>query len=266
MKQPLVSIIMGAYNCEDTISNCIKSILKQTYPNWEFIICDDCSTDNTLSIIKKFQEQDNRIIIIHNEENLRLAASLNKCLEIAKGKYIARMDADDESLPERIERQVNFMEKNKEFDVVGCSRIIFDEKGEKGIRKSIEFPNKNNLLKSTPFAHPTIMMKKEIYEKLGGYVSNNSTMRAEDLELWFRFYEKNYRGYNIQNPLYKYRETKKDFSKRSLKAAIQTSKVYWNGYKKINIPIYKRIYFLKPIIAALIPNYIMLKYHTRKLS
>ena len=266
MEQPLVSIIMGAYNCENTIESCIESILKQTYKNWEFIICNDCSTDNTLSILKDFQKKDNRIIVICNEKNLRLAASLNKCLKVARGKYIARMDADDISLPERLEKQVEFMEKNKDFDVVGCNRIIFDESGEKGIRKSIEFPNKEILLKGTPFAHPTIMMKKETYEKLGGYVSNKTTMRAEDLELWFRFYEKDYKGYNIQIPLYKYRETKKDFSKRDLKAAIQTSRVYWRGYKKIKIPIYKRIYFLKPIIAALIPNCIMFKYHTAKLS
>lgn len=264
--RPLVSIIMGAYNCETTLRNCINSIIMQTYENWEFIICDDCSTDNTLEIIKEYQKIDSRISVIQNEKNLRLAASLNKCLEVAKGKYIARMDADDESLPERIEKQVEFLENNKEIDVVGCNRIIFDDDGEKGVRKSIEKPDRNVLIKNTPFAHPTIMMKKEVYDRLGGYVSNKATMRAEDLELWFRFFENNFKGYNMQETLYRYREAKADYSKRSLKAGIQTAKVYLQGYKRLEIPVIKRIYFLKPIIASLIPNFILEKYHLKKLD
>lgn len=264
--KPLVSIIMGAYNCEKTITKCVNSIIMQTYKNWEFIICDDCSNDNTLTILKEYQKNDSRIIIIHNEENLKLAASLNKCLKIAKGKYIARMDADDESLPERIEKQVNYLENNSEIDVVGCNRIIFDEYGEKGIRKSIEKPNKDNLIKDTPFAHPTIMMKKEVYDKLGGYVSDKTTIRAEDLELWFRFFENDFKGYNMQEVLYKYKESKEDYSKRSLIAGIQTAKVYLKGYRKLKIPIVKRIYFLKPIVAALIPNFFLEKYHSKKLK
>ena len=102
MGQPLVSIIMGAYNCEATIEKCVESILQQTYKNWQFIICDDFSSDNTFDILKKYEDKDSRIIILHNECNKRLAASLNNCLKVAKGKYIARMDADDESLPQRL--------------------------------------------------------------------------------------------------------------------------------------------------------------------
>lgn len=263
--RPLVSIIMGAYNCEKTIADCIESIIKQTYENWEFIICDDCSNDNTLQIIKEYQRKDERILLIQNEKNLRLAASLNKCLSLAKGEYIARMDADDESLPERIEKQVKYLEENKKIDVVGCNRIVFDDNGERGIRKSIENPDKNILIKDTPFAHPTIMMRKEVYDELGGYVSNKTTMRAEDLELWFRFYENNFNGYNIQEALYKYRESKEDYCKRSFIAGFQTSRVYLNGYRKLKFPIIKRIYFLKPIIASLIPNFILVKYHSKKL-
>lgn len=264
--KPLVSIIMGAYNCESTITACIESIRNQTYHNWEFIICDDCSTDNTLSILHMIQKKDDRIIILHNNYNMRLAASLNNCLSIARGKYIARMDADDESMCERLEKQVEFLESHSEYDVVGCDSIIFDENGERGIRKSVEFPTKSLLVRDTPFAHPTIMMKKSVYDDLGGYTSNKLTMRAEDLDLWFRFFENGYNGYNMQVALYKYREGESDFLKRSLKAGIQTSKVFWNGYKKIKIPIYKRIWVFKPIISALIPNKIMMWHHSEKLT
>ena len=112
MSTPLVSIIMGAYNCENTIYDCMESILKQTYENWEFIICDDCSSDHTLEILKKYEKNDKRIHILHNEKNMRLAASLNRCLEVAHGKYVARMDADDISMPDRLEKQVEFLQKS----------------------------------------------------------------------------------------------------------------------------------------------------------
>lgn len=266
MLEPLVSIIMGAYNAETTLENCINSILNQTYKNWEFIICNDCSLDQTKEIISDYTKKDNRIMAINSREHLLLAASLNKCLEHARGKYIARMDADDESLPERIEKQVKFLESHPEIDVVGCNRVIFDENGDRGIRKSIEYPTKDVLLKGSPFAHPTIMMKASVYKALGGYTVSQRTMRAEDIDLWIRFYNNNYVGYNLQEVLYRYRESVHDLKKRTLKAAIQTSRVYYYGYKILDIPWYKRGWRIKPIIAALIPNKLMEKYFNRKLE
>lgn len=262
---PLVSIIMGVYNEEKYIDKCLKSIINQTYKNWEFIICDDCSTDNTMQILERYQKQDSRIKLLRNEVNQRLASSLNRCLENATGKYIARMDADDESLSTRIEEQVKFMENHEEIDVVGCNRIIFDDEAEYGIRKSIEYPTKDILVKGTPFAHPTIMMKKKVYDMLEGYTVSKKTMRSEDLDLWIRFYSQGFRGYNIQKVLYKYREGKQDLKKRTMKAAIQTSKVYFWGYGVLHIPYYKRIWGIKPIVAALIPDFIMNKYYKTKL-
>lgn len=266
MDNPLVSIIMGVYNEEKTIAKCIDSIINQTYTNWEFIICNDCSNDRTLEIISEYAKKDNRIKVISNKQNKRLAASLNECLKIAKGKYIARMDADDECLPKRLEVEVNFLEKHKTIDLVGCNRIIFDEQGEYGIRKSIEHPTKNILIKGSPFAHPTIMAKKEVYDVLGGYTVDKSTMRAEDIDLWIRFFAKGYKGYNIQKVLYRYREGRNDLYKRSIKAAIETMKVYWKGYKILDIPIYKRIWVLKPFIAAVVPKVIMEKYYRNRLT
>lgn len=266
MGNPLVSIIMGVYNGESTIATCINSIIQQTYLNWEFIICDDCSTDRTMKIIENFQEKDKRIIILHNKQNMKLAASLNNCLKVAKGKYIARMDADDESLPQRLETQIRFLEEHPEYDVVGCNRIIFDENGDRGIRKSVEFPYKEILVKDTPFAHPTIMMKKSVYDVLGGYTVSEATMRAEDLELWFRFYEKGYTGYNLQENLYRYREGTYDLKKRTMKAAVQTSKVFMDGYRRLGFPWYMRIWALKPIVAAAIPRKLLQGYYKSKLN
>lgn len=266
MCKPLVSVIMGAYNCEDTIRDCIDSIIIQSYRAWEFIICDDSSKDHTLDILREYEKNDSRIHVLTNEANMRLAASLNRCLSEAHGKYVARMDADDISMPNRLERQVAFLEANTDYDVVGCDRIIFDENGDLGVRKSIEYPDKSVLLKNPPFAHPTIMMKKSVYDALGGYTVSEETMRAEDLDLWFRFYEHGFKGYNIQEALYKYRESKTDYQKRSLKAGIMTAKVFWSGYQKIDIPCYKRIWAIKPILSAIIPNTVMMNYHKNELS
>lgn len=263
MQLPLVSIIMGVYNEEDCLQRCIDSILGQTYKNWEFIICDDCSTDSTAKILEDYKKKDSRIVVLRNEKNSRLAKSLNNCLEVAHGDYIARMDADDISLPNRLSTQVGFMLNNPQIDCVGTSRIMFDEDGDRGMRVEIEKPTKYTLLHGNPFAHPTIMIKKEVLNELGGYRVRPETMRAEDLDLWFRFFEKGFVGYNIQEPLYKYHESLTDLKKRTLKAAFGISKVYYQGYKALGFPRYTYFRALKPLMAAIIPPKIMAMHYRR---
>ena len=257
---------MGAYNCESTVSDCIESIINQTYDDWEFIICDDCSNDNTYSVLIKWANIDDRIRIIRNEKNMKLAASLNNCLAVAKGEYIARMDADDRSCPERLQKQVYYLDTHPNCDVVGTNRIIIADGALLGIRKSPEYPDKKILLRTTPFAHPTIMMRKSVYKELGGYTESKETMRAEDADLWFRFYSRNHNGYNIQEALYEYSESENDYKKRNLHAAILTSKVYLKGYRLLKFPLYSYCFILKPIIAAIAPNRLMYLYHKKKLK
>ena len=108
-----VSIIMGAYNCEETLEDSINSILNQTFTDWEFVICDDASTDNTLQVLEEYKRKyPDKFVILHNEKNLMLAGSLNRCLEYAEGEYIARMDADDIAVNTRLEKQVRFLDDN----------------------------------------------------------------------------------------------------------------------------------------------------------
>ena len=136
MKQPLVSVIMGIYNTAKSLPDSIESILNQTYKNWELIMCDDCSTDNTFEVANFYAEKYSNIKVIKNEKNMRLAYSLNQCLKEAKGEYIARMDADDISMPFRFEKQVEFLNDNPEFMCVGSTIIPFDENGEKKRKKN----------------------------------------------------------------------------------------------------------------------------------
>lgn len=111
MSNDLISVIMSSYNSEETIEKSILSILKQDYKNIEFLIVDDCSKDSTLSIMKRLREDDKRIKIIENKKNIGLTKSLNKLLKISNGKYIARQDSDDVSLPHRLTTQINFIKK-----------------------------------------------------------------------------------------------------------------------------------------------------------
>jgi len=258
---PTVSVIMEIYNCETTLSASVDSIINQTYKNWELILCDDGSTDNTYMIAKQYANQYNNIKLIKNKVNKGLAFSLNKCLDIARGKYIARADSDDICLPHRFQTQIEFLNNNPQYDVVGSSAILFDSSGKKGVRQVIEYPNKYDLATKTPFMHPTIMMRRETYIKLGGYIVSKRTRRGQDTDLWFRFFAKGFKGYNIQEPLYKYHESLDDYTKRGIKVRWQGMKTRFLGYKMLDYPLPYYIFLLKPLIAGFVPYRLMYFYH-----
>lgn len=267
IKGKKVSVIMGIYNCEKTIKQSIDSIINQTYTNWELILCDDHSRDNTYKIAQEYaRKYPEKIILIKNAANLRLAATLNHCLQYVTGEYIARMDGDDLSLPERFEKQVNFLNSHPRYQLVGTQMISFDETGDRGIKGIIEKPNRMYLRYNTPFAHATIMMRKEAYEKLGGYKVDSGITRCEDVDLWFRFFKEGFQGYNLQIPLYKVRESIHDFKRRKLSYGLDTAKVCYKGYKLLNYPKKYYIFLLKPIISSLLAPRFMKYYHNLKMK
>ena len=263
---PYISVIMGVYNNENTIEKCIDSVEAQTFSDWEFIICDDGSEDATYEILKRRSDADPRIKLVRNINNMHLALSLNRCLARASGKYIARMDGDDECLPDRFETEAAFLDRYPEYAAVGSGCFIVSDRGCEGIRLYRERPDASVMLCSNPFCHPSIMMRSEVYRALGGYRVSKETTRAEDLDLWFRFFENGYSGYNIQKPLIKRHISLLDYKKRTLKAAVMTSKVYLEGYRRLGFPVHKRILALKPVISALIPDKMISSYHRSKLK
>ena len=127
MKAPKLSVLMPAFNSEKYISEAIESILNQTFTDYEFIIINDGSTDNTAKIIQKYAKQDKRIKFVDNKKNQGFIASLNQGLDLARGEYIAKMDSDDISLPERFEKQVEYLDKNPNCGLVGCGYKAFDK-------------------------------------------------------------------------------------------------------------------------------------------
>lgn len=258
-----ISVIMGIYNCEDTLAEAIESILGQTYTDFELIMCDDGSSDGTYAIAQSYAEKFGNVKVIKNEKNMRLAYSLNHCLSVSSGEYIARMDADDVSCPTRFEKQVEFLDSHPKIDLVGTSLTVKD--GDELLYNRIYpyDPIKNVYLTASPFAHPTVMIRKSVLTALGGYRVSPETMRCEDLDLWFRFAIAGYKGVNLPDPLYLYQESLNDYKKRTVKAALGIRKVYLKYYKETKAPLKYRIMTLKPVIAAFLPASYKARHHKK---
>lgn len=268
MEKPLISVIMGIYNCEATLKESLESIINQSYENWELIICDDFSTDNSLTLAKAYEKKlPGKIIVIGNNKNLTLGPTLNKCLSLAKGFYIARQDGDDISEATRFEEQVRFLENNKAFALVGSNMISFNEEGYRGVHKMKENPTLTDFYKKgVTFAHATIMMKKEVLLELGGYCEGWYAKQAEDYELWSRFFQRGYRGFNLQKNLYYVREDQKAFKRRSSKRRIRGIYLNLKILKRLKAPLWSYKTIVKDFIAIFIPSGFFKYYYTLKLK
>ena len=234
-KTPLISVVMGCYNSSEFISEAIDSILTQTIDDFEFIIIDDCSKDNTVEIIKSYN--DPRIILVQNAQNMGLGYSLNLGVSMSKGKYIARMDADDISLPERFEKQVDYLVKNPDYLVLASACIQFIS--ENGIIKKKGLISKQltmegiraHVLFGVPFIHPTVMFNAELlYEHKLNY--NASFKKAQDYELWSRIVW-NYKVANIKEPTLLYRISNSQASVSCRDEQINYSKSIWKNVLRI---------------------------------
>lgn len=253
-----ISVIMGVYNCKniDALYRSVKSIINQTYKDWEFIICNDGSTDNTLKILKDVATLDKRIKIIGYKENKGLANALNYCLAFSKGQYIARMDADDIAYPNRFEKQIQFLEKHKDFAFVGSIANVFNKSGIWGMLKMPEYPQKEDFLWNIPFIHPSMMFRKDVLLEINGYSTDEINKRCEDYTLVMDLYSKGFKGYNFQEALIDYYLENGTKKYRPMKDRIAEAKVRYIGYRKNKILLKGLPYILKPILIGLIPQYI----------
>lgn len=192
----LVSVLMPVFNVEKYVKEAVQSIQNQTYKNLEIIIIDDGSTDDTCSIIEELAKSDDRIKFYKNEKNLKIVKTLNRALSLAKGEYIARMDGDDISELDRIERKVSFLERNPSIDLIGCSLISIDENGKqiKKIKKLQSFDLvKKTLRYTSPVSH-IWLCRKDVYNKLNGY---RELSGAEDYDFILRLISSGMKAINI---------------------------------------------------------------------
>lgn len=199
MITPIISVIMPVFNGEKFLKSSIKSILDQTYKNFELIIINDGSKDSSLDIIKNFK--DKRVKVINNVHNLGITKSLNKGIRISKGEFIARCDADDINFPNRFNTQLKFLRYNRQFAIVGSNATLIDEDG-KSITNT-EISDTSKILKRSMFIknnviHSSVMFRKEVLEDVGLY--DEFFVAAEDYELWLRILSKR-KIHNLKNVL-----------------------------------------------------------------
>lgn len=237
---PKISVIMGIYNCAPTLQEALDSLYAQTYQDFEIILCDDGSKDNTYEVASKNKEEHSNIVLLKNPHNMGLNKTLNNCLAVATGEYIARMDGDDVCDPTRFEKQIKFLEEHPELSLVSCPMYMFDENGKWGATHCISFPSKKDVITNIPsFTHAAVMMKTSVYREVGGYTISDYLLRVEDCHLWFKVYSAGYRGGNLQEPLYGMRDDRNASARRTWKARRNGIYVTWCGYRMFNMPWYR---------------------------
>lgn len=238
-----ISVIMSIYSeKEEWIKESIDSILSQTFRDFEFIIINDNpKRKQNENLLLEYAQKDNRIILITNEENIGLTKSLNKGLAIAKGKYIARMDADDISLPTRFEKQIDFLDKNPEYIVCGSNIFYFGEKGKFTYSDWIKYDNdeiKASLMFNSCFAHPTVMIRKNVLDQ-NNICYDENYKQAQDYRLW-EVLSNHGKFFNLRDKLLKYRISKDQISNKNNSSQVNLGseikkRIIQNWLNSINI-------------------------------
>lgn len=260
---------MGIYNCEKTLSEAIESILAQTFSDWQLVMCDDGSTDGTYNVASEYLlKYPEKIVLLQNNSNVGLNRTLNRCLKLCDGEYIARMDGDDISLPSRLEEEVQFLDLHTEYDIVSTPMIFYDETGDWGRSFSIEKPTKHDFIKHSPVhCHAPSMIRHSALLDIGGYTEDERTLRFEDVDLWYKLYAKDHIGYNLDKPLYKMRDGKEAAYRRGIKSRMNGVYVTYIGFKRFRFPWYMYIYvavdLIKHLIKGLMPKKLYMRFHKK---
>jgi len=254
---------MGVYNGFDRLDRSIQSIINQTYKDWEFIVCDDGSIDGSYARLLRYSEEDSRIVVIKNDQNSGLAKTLNNCLAIVSGEYVARMDDDDYSHPNRMEEEVRFLDDHPEYAIVATGRNMMDEIGIWG-EDTFEGERTNiDIFKGKMFAHPTVMIRKEAYDKVKGYSTYKGIGREEDTDLWCKMYSSGYKGYVIGEKLLDYFESRISMQRRKYKYRFSETKIKLKYRRELGVPFYMIPYAFKPLLVGLLPKAVVEMHHRR---
>jgi glycosyltransferase EpsE len=262
---PKVSVIMGIYNCAPYLQEALDSLYAQTFQDFEIVLCDDGSCDNTYEIAKKNADAHPNIKLLRNERNMGLNMTLNNCLAVAEGQYIARMDGDDISLPTRFEKEVDFLDSHPEFAIVSCPMIYFDENGEFARGKAGGEQTKDVLNYSVPFCHAPCMVRKEAYDAVGGYTVDSRLLRYEDYNLWMKMFALGFRGYNISECLYAMRDDRKAAKRRTFRGRLNGIYAHKLAYETLGLSLFSFWKFaFVSIFKGLLPGFVYRYLHRLK--
>lgn len=252
-------MIMGTLYRRDDISllkRSVGSVLGQTFSDFEFIICD---TGSTTEVTTYFDDlTDPRVKLIRKNGCLNLADKLNLCLSMARGRYIARMDDDDFSYPDRLERELAFMESSGAA-FAGCN-VQLIQNGEKiGHRVLPEFPTVEDFYFTQPYIHPTLIFRREALEAVGGYSESRDCLLCEDYDLLLRLYKAGYKGANLQKDLLDYTVPSSAKGNRKMRHRLNEMKTRYARFKELGKLPQGLPYVLKPVIVGVIPEPLLRK-------
>ncbi len=247
---------MGSYNPrnKEYLYTAIRSIIHQSFPDWELLLYDDGSDKPFAATLRDVSKMDRRIHYLRGASNQGLAHALNQCIRYAKGKYLARMDDDDLSLPLRLETQVRFLDNQPQYQWVGCAAWLFDKDVPWGKQVMPKSPQNGDFLFNSPYIHPTVVFRREIFTLAGGYSCAPSVLQCEDYELFMRLHALGYRGYNLPDTLFCYRENRDAYHRRTYARRIREMKVRLKGFQRLGIlNAFSFFYVLKPLLVGLLP-------------
>lgn len=253
-----ITVIMGIYNCAATLEEALDSLLSQTYQGFKVIMCDDASTDDTYNVAKSYSDKYDNFILIRNERNLKLAATLNHCLEYADTEYVARMDGDDISLPTRFEKEINYLDTHRDISFVSCPMIYFDEQGDWKTGYAKEYPTRRDFKNGPPFCHAPSMTRFSALKAIGFYTAEPRVERVEDYYLWYKMYINGYIGANLLEPLYKMRDDKNAFHRRRFSDRWKSFFINYEVCKGLGEP-FALLIALKNFTKAFVPSFIVYK-------
>lgn len=254
ISQELVSVIIACHNGEKYIGGCLESLKKSTHSNYEIIICDDASTDDSYEILLRYSKEDDRIKILKNDTNMYAAYSRNKCLDECKGDYIMIQDIDDFSAEDRMEKLIDAI---KSYNVDFASSAVYCFESEPDEYNSIIYPkklrpSKYDFLWNLPFHHPATMFTKSCLISVGGYRVSQETRRGQDYDMFMRMYSKGFKGINIPEPLYYFRVDRSNILRRSWSARKDEMKIRIYGFKSLGLMPLGYIFVIKPIFAHIV--------------
>lgn len=257
MKETLVSVIMAVYNAasREILDAAIGSIAGQTMSEWELLICDDGSDNDTPEWLNGWRSREPRIRVFRSERNQGAACARNRCIREAEGAYIAIMDSDDVSAPNRLRRQLAFLEQNRAYDFVGLKGRMFEhEPGDRS--KTYWFcaaPEPKDFRMTLPFVHGSLMFRREAIDAVCGYRERSWVLRSEDYDMLMRMYAQGMRGANIEDETYFIREDAQTFKRRKYRYRFTETLVKLNGFSRMGLMPAGLIYALKPLLVGLMP-------------
>lgn len=253
---PLVSVAMGTLYRQPSINllrRSVESILAQDWTDFEFLICDDGSTDEAKAFLDDAASRDARIRLVRPGECFILPKKLNACLKQCTGQFIARMDDDDFSHPQRFRLQLEALTVHPEAGFVGCNvNLVYDDE-RFGVRRLPQWPTPEDFLMVQPFIHPTLVFRREVLAAVGGYSEDRYSLLCEDYDLLLRLYEAGYKGMNLECCLLDYRFTPDQRGKRKMKHRLNETVTRYRRFQALQMLPGALPYVFKPLVVGLVP-------------